>query len=206
MILTVVFLILFFILSGLLILFVFSVFIPSVNQSKTTDNLQTFLFAEDEVQSHKKHSSVNKLRDTGLRAVVKCSSQKTFSNQRLQYNDLRDCRVFNAMYETEFDCLWQCVGFGSCVSVCPQQAIIIENNTAVILTGCIGCGRCIEICPKNVIELVPKESLDSVIRCCADSGDTSCSDYKKIRKAEIPERNISKITKLCYNLFYGNKG
>lgn len=202
MIFTVLFLVLFFLTAGILTLFVFSVLIPSAKQQEDNENMQSYLLAPDEMKSQEKPR--RQLRDTGLRAVVKCRPDKEFDGRRIEYNGLRDCRLFNELYQSEFDCLYQCIGFGSCVSCCPQQAIRIENGTAVVLAGCIGCGRCLEVCPKNVIELVPIENVDRTIRCCSSDGDTSCSSYKKTEKIEIPNRRILKCWRICYNIFYKN--
>jgi NAD-dependent dihydropyrimidine dehydrogenase PreA subunit len=46
----------------------------------------------------------------------------------------------------------KCNGCGSCVEVCPQQAIVIHDGAAVINQGlCIQCGTCLEICPADAI-------------------------------------------------------
>jgi len=200
MIFSILFLLLFFVSVALIILFVFLVLIPSVNQQEGSVSMYEYLLAPDEKKKQKIQR--NRLKDTGLRAVVKCSCEKQFAKQRLEYSGLKDCRLFNQLYQSEYDCLFQCIGFGTCVNSCPQQAIKIHNNTAVILKGCIGCGRCAEICPKNIIDMVPVETASSAIRCNAENGDTTCSDYKKIGKNEIPKRNIFKFWRLCYSIFY----
>ncbi|MCM8762145.1 MAG: 4Fe-4S binding protein, partial [Candidatus Omnitrophica bacterium] len=39
-----------------------------------------------------------------------------------------------------------------CVKVCPQQAITLQNNLAVIdYEKCDNCGRCVEECPRKII-------------------------------------------------------
>ena len=46
------------------------------------------------------------------------------------------------------------MGLGSCVKVCSQNAITIENGVAKIdPEKCGGCGECKEVCPKNVIDI-----------------------------------------------------
>lgn len=199
MILTIVFLMLFFIAAGLLTLFVFSVFIPAIKQSD--DEMESYVFAPDELRPQENKKV--KLADTGLRAVVKCSHSKEFSFKRLEYDGPKDCRLFNGIFQSEFDCLYQCIGFGSCVEQCPQQAITIVNNTAVVLAGCIGCGRCVSVCPKGVIELLPFQTVDRAIPCCAEDDDTSCTAYKKQEKNTVPERKIFKFWRICYNILYG---
>ena len=46
-----------------------------------------------------------------------------------------------------------CIGCKRCEKSCPEQAITVENNLAVINTSkCNGCGKCIEVCPTSVID------------------------------------------------------
>ncbi len=51
----------------------------------------------------------------------------------------------------------KCTGCGSCVDVCPQQAITMHDDLAMINEDlCIQCGTCAEICPVGAIrELAP---------------------------------------------------
>jgi len=51
----------------------------------------------------------------------------------------------------------KCTSCGLCISECPNQAITIDENTAVIdQESCSQCGACNEICPEGAIrELVP---------------------------------------------------
>lgn len=54
---------------------------------------------------------------------------------------------------------------GKCVSVCPEQAHTVKENTHIFdRSKCVLCGRCAEECPGNVLELVAREmSADAVI-------------------------------------------
>ena len=51
----------------------------------------------------------------------------------------------------------KCTGCGYCSDVCPQKAITIENNVAVIHEEqCTQCNSCAEICPVGAIrDLAP---------------------------------------------------
>lgn len=49
----------------------------------------------------------------------------------------------------------KCTGCGYCVDVCPQQAITIDNDVAVVNQElCVQCGTCLEICPANAIHVI----------------------------------------------------
>jgi ferredoxin len=47
-----------------------------------------------------------------------------------------------------------CVGCGTCLEVCPMDAIDLEEATAIVdEERCIGCGVCANSCPEDAIEL-----------------------------------------------------
>lgn len=49
----------------------------------------------------------------------------------------------------------KCTGCGNCVDVCPQQAITIDSNVAVVNQElCVQCGACVAICPTSAIQEV----------------------------------------------------
>ncbi|MGP1349251.1 MAG: 4Fe-4S binding protein [Stomatobaculum sp.] len=51
-----------------------------------------------------------------------------------------------------------CVSCGSCVSVCPKDAIRIFRGCFAEVNRelCIGCGRCTRICPAGCITLLSR--------------------------------------------------
>ena len=45
-----------------------------------------------------------------------------------------------------------CIGCGTCVAVCPVNAISFEGGKAKIdQDKCIKCGTCVSVCPVNAI-------------------------------------------------------
>ena len=48
----------------------------------------------------------------------------------------------------------KCTGCGSCVEVCPVDALSLENDKAKVDEDtCIDCGTCVDECPVEAIEL-----------------------------------------------------
>ena len=63
------------------------------------------------------------------------------------------------------DCGYGCLGLGSCVAACPQNAIQVVDGVAMVnRKRCIGCGLCVKACPKGLIELVPA-SKRVIVQC-----------------------------------------
>ena len=93
-------------------------------------------------------------------AFVKCSGNCEKASNRFYYTGTRDCS--QASLSTgggQKACIYGCLGFGSCVSVCEFDAIHIENGIAVVdKEKCVACGKCVRECPKKLIELVPYDN------------------------------------------------
>ncbi len=159
-----------FILSCTLLYILFYTIIPQISGTKPD------FFSQDDTDFLKLPAVNTPFNHDKKRALVFCSPDKKFSLRRFIYAGHKDCNLFKTLYEAEYDCSLGCIGFGSCISHCPQDAIIIKNNTAVITESCNGCGKCIPHCPNNLIKLVPAAQ-DFVVQCSSHDGkNTSCSE------------------------------
>ncbi|HEX9021247.1 MAG TPA: 4Fe-4S binding protein [Nitrospirota bacterium] len=47
-----------------------------------------------------------------------------------------------------------CTGCGTCLDVCPTEAIKLQDGRAVITIDCIDCGACPRVCPEGAIKQV----------------------------------------------------
>ena len=98
-------------------------------------------------------------------AFVRCKGSCEFTGNQGNYIGVPDCRTA-AMNGIRFtDCDYGCLGLGSCVKVCPENAIRIENGVAVVdRSKCVGCGLCAKTCPRGLIELIP-DSKRVIVQC-----------------------------------------
>lgn len=71
------------------------------------------------------------------------------------YNGATDCRAAVMLYGGSKLCPIGCVGLGTCVKVCPFNALSMgdDNLPVVNYDRCVGCGTCVEACPKHIITL-----------------------------------------------------
>lgn len=197
MIISVIFIFLFVLLISLLHYFIFFILLPALHVQSIIDS--TKIFCSEEVPHYQNNDDciVGKKK-----AVVQCSVQRSFPSLRMNYESSRSCKLYDSIYGSGVDCTTGCIGFGDCVKECPQHAIIIKNNTAVVTTSCIGCGLCTAVCPKHLIALFPADK--SVIDSCnADSAMvTSCTECRKPINIAPPVKKTFKFWQSCYKIFF----
>lgn len=148
-------------------------------------------------------SRENAVISKDLKAVVRCNPDRVVSKRAFFYDDIEDCRLFKEIYENVSDCTWGCIGFGSCINYCPQDAISIKNGTAVINSNCTGCGLCIDTCPNGLIALIPKEQTHYV--ACAAIGNehikevcsTACLNCENCNKDSVTDKEKQTCPSEC---------
>lgn len=105
-------------------------------------------------------------------AFVKCQGDCEKSKVDYEYHGIEDCRMLSFVPNGGAkSCNYGCLGYGSCVKVCPFDAIHVVNGVAVVdKEACKACGKCVEVCPKHLIELVPYEAKYTVACSSKDKG------------------------------------
>ncbi len=89
-------------------------------------------------------------------AFVRCKGTCEVTKNQGQYVGIPDCRAAVLSGMNLAECDYGCIGLGSCVQVCPQNAISIVDGVAVVNDAlCVECGLCVKACPKGLIDLVP---------------------------------------------------
>ncbi len=103
-------------------------------------------------------------------AVVKCSNDCDHRAPSNYYDGDPNCRIENALYQGETDCVYGCLGGGDCVRSCMFDAIHIPEGEYLPVVDpdkCTACGMCVKSCPRNVIELRPMpEGVTPIVVAC----------------------------------------
>ena len=114
-----------------------------------------------------------------MRAQVMCSGTSEYAKKKYIYEGISSCEAAAKLGGGDKLCKFACVGLGSCVSVCPFEAISIKDGTAVVdYTACNGCGLCVSACPKHIIELIPYDTYNWVGCMSRESGARSAEGCK----------------------------
>ncbi len=132
-------------------------------------------------------------------AFVRCGGSCSKAKENYEYYGVKDCSMMAYVPNGGAKlCNEGCLGFGSCVSACPFDAIHIEDGIAVVdREKCKACGKCVSTCPQHLIDLVPYDN-KSLVKCkCADKGkvvmtqcDVGCISCMKCIK-NCPQQAMS---------------
>ena len=104
-------------------------------------------------------------------ALVLCCGDEAEATRRAAYNGINDCFAAQATAGGDKGCTYGCLGYGSCLRVCPVNAISIVNGIAKVDKDlCIACGKCVAACPRKIIKLVPAAAEIHVLCSSKDKG------------------------------------
>lgn len=97
-------------------------------------------------------------------ALVFCGGGDSKATRRAAYNGIADCAAAAATAGGDKGCTFGCLGYGSCLQVCPTRAINLVDGIAVVDSArCVACGLCVKKCPRALIHLVPADALGHVL-------------------------------------------
>lgn len=127
-------------------------------------------------------------------AVVHCSGDCDHTQDKVDYQGIESCAAAKLMYGGKGSCTYGCLGLGDCQSVCPHDAICIENGIARINPrNCVGCGMCAKTCPNHLITLVA--DVERVVVACANK-DKGAATRKVCSRGCIGCRKCVKVCPL----------
>ena len=142
-------------------------------------------------------------------AFVKCAGTCEKTKENYEYTGVEDCEMMAFIPGGGAKaCTYGCLGFGSCVKVCPFGAINIVNGVAVVdKEACKACGKCVAKCPKHLIELIPYEQKVSVQcsshakgKAVTSACEVGCIGCKKCEKT-CPNGAIT-VDNFCAHIDY----
>lgn len=106
--------------------------------------------------------------DASARKVAKVLCKGTCENasNKAEYFGIKDCRAAVIVGNGPKSCEFGCMGFGTCVAVCPFDAIHINAGgiAQVDTEKCVACGKCVAACPKQIIEIKP-DNKSVIVEC-----------------------------------------
>ena len=122
-------------------------------------------------------------------AFIKCSGCAAGKSRLKVYGSCEEA-VKSGFADRE--CVYGCVGAGSCVAACTFGALsIVDGNVQVDKEKCNGCGACANACVQNLIHMVPSDASNFVpcsnqdeearaIRLCGYSQYGKCIRLPKV--------------------------
>lgn len=115
--------------------------------------------------------------DQKLVAQVHCRGTQKTSSLQYSYRGIEDCNAMYALFKGDKVCPYGCLGLGSCIKVCPVDAIGRDEEGRVVVDKekCISCGKCVDVCPTGVMKMVPYDA-DYIVAC------SSTDKGAKVRK------------------------
>ena len=99
-------------------------------------------------------------------AQVFCRGTRDTSATDFEYRGLEDCNALYASFKGDKVCAFGCLGLGSCIKVCPSDAIFRHSSGYIYVDKdrCISCGKCLDVCPSGVMKWIPYAA-DTLVAC-----------------------------------------
>ncbi len=139
-------------------------------------------------------------------AIVRCRGDREACPDRFDYDGLPTCGAAHLVGGGPKACLYGCLGLGSCVEVCPYEAIHMGQRglPTVDEASCTGCGLCVRACPRGIIALAPVSQPVYVACVSQDKGkdvkDTCSAGCFACRMCTTPKVTPSGVIDMDGNL------
>ena len=89
-------------------------------------------------------------------ALVHCNGNCNNTSKKADFQGAKSCSAAKLLFGGDGKCLYGCLGYGDCLTVCEYDAIHIVNGVASVdIDACTVCGRCAKVCPNALIEIIP---------------------------------------------------
>jgi Na+-translocating ferredoxin:NAD+ oxidoreductase RNF subunit RnfB len=148
-------------------------------------------------------------------AQVLCSGHGC-EKLRYDYVGLQDCRAMSKVSAGPLQCLYGCLGGGTCEEVCQFNAIHVVDGVAVVdHEACVACNQCVEVCPRNLIQMIPLKTKRHVavncnskakgaeVRKSCDDGCIGCGICVKVCPKEGAIYMEDNLARINYDLCIG---
>jgi len=99
-------------------------------------------------------------------AFIRCRGGKDKAKEKFSYVGVEDCSASMLIAGGHKACEYGCLGLGSCVKVCPFNAMIMGSDGIPVIDElkCTACGKCVAECPRKIIVLIPR--VQNVVLAC----------------------------------------
>lgn len=140
-------------------------------------------------------------------ARIMCQGGNEKAMKKFAYHGVKDCRAAALAGGGDKACPYGCLGYGTCVRVCPFGALSMGATglPVVDIEKCTGCKKCAAACPKKVIEILPastrvivachSKDKGAITRKYCTVGCIGCGKCLKVCPVKAPkvENNLSQI-------------
>ncbi|MDD4219395.1 MAG: RnfABCDGE type electron transport complex subunit B [Sphaerochaetaceae bacterium] len=105
-------------------------------------------------------------------AFVHCRGNNELTQRDYHYQGIEECSGAYMLFQGDSSCKYGCLHLGSCMRVCPTNAISRDalGNMRVDPDACIGCLKCTLVCPTKVIRMIPARGSHAIACNSLDKG------------------------------------